>query len=67
VPGTQSLSNRSLARNSAAIVPRGTWTQPTGSYRSMFGTSVLVGGDIGNYAFVEGNFLNLAWHLTQID
>jgi len=37
-------------------------SQHFGSCRRTIGTSIPVGRDIGNHAFVERDFLDLAWH-----
>jgi hypothetical protein len=63
VPTTQSLSNRSPARSNGPLCNRALESQHFGSCRRTIEASIPVDGDIGDHAFVEHDFLVLAWHL----
>jgi hypothetical protein len=45
----------------------GTITPPFANRRHKIGLSIPIGGNIGNHALVERDFLDLAWHMAQID
>jgi hypothetical protein len=62
VPTTQSLSNRSPARSKSASVQSSTSIPTFRRLPPHNWTLNPVDGDIGNHAFVERDFLDLAWH-----
>jgi hypothetical protein len=66
VPGTQSLSNRSPARSNRLLCNPALESQHFGSCRRTIEASIPVDGDIGDYAFVEPDFLDLARHLADL-
>ena len=63
MPTTQSLSNRSPARSKSASVQSSTSIPTFRRLPPHNWTLNPVDGDIGNHAFVERDFLDLAWHL----
>ena len=65
MPGTQSLSNRSPARSNRLLCNPALESQHFGSCCRTIEASIPVDGDIGDHAFVEPDFLDLAWHLAD--